>query len=39
MEGYFLEKLGFKNCGHCYPDDYNSIKTDSKTGEVEDGKE
>lgn len=22
MEGYFLEKLGFKSCGHCYREDY-----------------
>lgn len=22
MEGYFLENLGFKSCGHCYRDEY-----------------
>jgi hypothetical protein len=28
MEGYFLEKLGFKSCGHCYRDDYEPKETE-----------
>lgn len=37
MEGYFLEKLGFKSCGHCYREDYKP-KLNSKSEDKDNGK-
>ena len=30
LEGYFLEKLGFKRCGHCYREDYEPKDRESE---------